>query len=32
MTGDFLLGVFMGVLSSISAYAALIIYEAHWGE
>jgi hypothetical protein len=32
MTGDFVLGVFIGIVGSVFVYAALLVYEAHWGE
>ena len=32
MTGDFLFGVFIGVIGSVAVYAMSIIYDVHWGD
>jgi len=32
MTGDFIFGVFTGVISCIVLYAMSIIYDVHWGD
>lgn len=32
MTGDFLFGVFIGVVSCVALYAMSIIYDVHWGD
>ena len=32
MTGDFVFGVVVGAISSIAAYAVVLIYEAHYGD
>lgn len=32
MTGDFLFGIFMGVIGCVALYAMSIIFDAHFGE